>query len=167
MNRKVRLVVLLIVIGLFVNFGFKLSNKTVVTTIGDDAFNFKLPDLNKKNVRLSDYKEQIVILNFFTTWCNPCKEEAPELEKFEKEFGKEYKLLIIDRGETPERVQKFIKKYKTTSTYLFDYNMKISKKYGVTGQPETFIIDRSGIIREHYNGPLTKDELYQMVKKYD
>ena len=131
------------------------------------AFNFELEDLDGNLVKLSDYKGQMVILNFFATWCKPCVDEAPELEAFEQEYGKDYKLLIIDIGETKDRVKKFIDKHETTSTYLFDFKRDVYKQYGLVGQPETFVIDKNGIIREHYKGPLTKQELYDMVKPYE
>lgn len=74
---------------------------------------------------------------------------------------------MINRGETKNQVKQFLKKYNTPATYLFDYNAKVSKLYNVTGQPETFIIDRQGVIRVHYNGPLTEMQLYDFAKKYD
>lgn len=165
MNKRIlKLFAFLLVAGMFVYFAVNYGKGQPLANVGDQSTDFELEDLDGKLTSLSDFKGQVVVLNFFTSWCGPCIEEAPELERFEKEYGKDVKLLIIDRGETRDRVKKFIKKYQTTSTYLFDYNHKISKQYNVVGQPETIIIDKKGIIREHYNGPLTKEELYEMVK---
>ncbi|NHM32204.1 TlpA family protein disulfide reductase [Neobacillus terrae] len=166
-QRIIKLVIMILVVGMFAFFGYSMVSKEKKTDVGDKAYNFKLENLEGKETKLSDYDGKIIVLNYFATWCAPCVEEAPELEAFEKEYGDKYKLLIIDRGETRDRVKKFVEKNKTTSTYLFDYNAKVSKVYNVTAQPETFVIDKKGIIREHYNGPLTEMELFNMVKKYD
>jgi len=166
-QRIIKLVIMILVVGMFAFFGYSMVSKAKKTDVGDKAYNFQLENLEGKQTKLSDFEGKIIVLNYFATWCAPCVEEAPELEAFEKEYGDKYKLLIIDRGETRDRVKKFVEKNKTTSTYLFDYNAKVSKVYNVTAQPETFVIDKKGIIREHYNGPLTEMELYNMVKKYD
>lgn len=166
-KRGIKILILLLVMGMFVFFAYSLVNKGKKTDVGDKAYNFELENLEGRKIKLSDYKGHMIILNYFATWCAPCVEESPELEAFEKEYGDKYKLLIIDRGETRDRVKKFVKKNKTTSTYLFDYNANVSKVYNVTAQPETFVIDKKGIIREHYNGPLTEMQLYEMVKKHE
>lgn len=164
---SIKILVLVVVIGLFVYFGVNMVSGDEYTGVDEAAFNFELKNLDGKMTKLSDFQGQVVILNYFATWCIPCVDEAPELEAFEKEYGDTYKLLILDRGETSDRVKKFVKKHKTTSTYLLDVNDKVSKEYNVVAQPETFVIDKEGIIREHYIGPITKDELLGLVEKYN
>lgn len=166
-NKVIKLVSLTLVIGMFGYFAYSLVNKGTKTDVGDQAYNFSLPDLDGKPTRLSDYKGQITILNYFATWCAPCKDEAPELDAFVKDYGEKYKLIMVNRGETRDRVKKFLKTYNTPATYVFDSTSKVSKIYNVTGQPETFVIDKKGVIREHYNGPVTEMQLYNYVKKYD
>ncbi|NMD71796.1 TlpA family protein disulfide reductase [Bacillus sp. DNRA2] len=163
---SVKIIVLAAVIGLFIYFGISLATKGEYTGVGEKAYAFELEDINGKTTKLSDFPNQVVIVNYFATWCGPCVDEAPELEAFEKEYGDQFKLLIVDLGETQDRVKKFVKENKTTSTYLFDFNRKVSKEYNVVGQPETFVIDKQGIIREHYIGPITKDDLYDLAAKY-
>jgi cytochrome c biogenesis protein CcmG, thiol:disulfide interchange protein DsbE len=168
MNKRViKPLVVILLIGMFGYFAYGLVNQGKKTDVGDKAYNFSLPNLDGSTTKLSDLKGNMVIINYFATWCEPCKDEAPELEQFAKDYGSKYKLVMLNRGETKERVKTFLKKYNTPAIYLFDYNAKISKIYNVTGQPETFIIDRDGVIREHYNGPLTENHLYSFVKKYD
>ncbi|WP_147533917.1 TlpA family protein disulfide reductase [Bacillus marasmi] len=165
-KRGIKILILAGVIGLFVYFGISLATKGEYTGIGEKAYAFELEDIDGKKTKLSDYSGQVVILNYFATWCGPCVDEAPELEAFEQEYGDQFKLLIIDLGETQDRVKKFVKEHKTTSTYLFDFNRKVSKEYNVVGQPETFIIDKEGVIREHYTGPISKGDLYDLAAKY-
>lgn len=166
-KRSIKILVLIFSVGLFVYFGVSLANKGEYTGVGEAAYNFELEDLDGNMVKLSDHKGQVVVVNYFATWCIPCVDEAPELEAFDQEYGETYKLLIIDRGEPKDRVKKFVKKHKTTSTYLFDYDDKVSKAYNVVAQPETFVIDKEGVIREHYIGPITKEQLYELVAKYE
>ena len=164
---SIKILVLVVVIGLFVYFGVALANRGEYTDVGEAAYNFELEDMDGKMIQLSDFKGQVVVLNYFATWCGPCVDEAPELEEFDKEYGETFKLFLIDRGETKDRVKKFVKEHKTTSTYLFDFNQKVSKEYNVVAQPETFVIDKQGVIREHYIGPITKDDLYDLAAKYE
>jgi peroxiredoxin len=166
-KRSIKILVLLLLVGLFVYFGVALANRGKFVDVGDKAYDFQMEDLKGKTIKLSDYKGQVVAVNYFATWCKPCVDEAPDLEAFEKEYGDTYKLLIIDRGETRDRVNKFVKKNKTTSTYLMDFDNKVSKAYNVVAQPETFIVDKQGVIREHYIGPISTEDLYGLVSKYE
>ncbi|MDQ0197346.1 TlpA family protein disulfide reductase [Neobacillus ginsengisoli] len=165
--RVVRLLVTVLLVGMFSFFAYSLVSKAKHTDVGDKAYNFELPNLDGSHTRLSDFKGQVVVINYYATWCAPCQDEAPELESFGKDYGDKYKLIMINRGETKDRVKQFLKKYNTPATYLFDYNAKVSKLFNVTGQPETFVIDKQGVIREHYNGPLTEMQIYNFAKKYD
>ncbi|MDC3414555.1 TlpA family protein disulfide reductase [Aquibacillus sp. 3ASR75-11] len=117
-------------------------------------------------VSLSDYQGEFVVLNFFASWCPPCREEAPELQAFEEQYGDQAKLLILDRAEPKVKVEEFIEEFNSTSTYLLDYNDSMASPYGVTGQPETFFIDEQGIIRYHYVGPMKKEFIVETVNKF-
>jgi cytochrome c biogenesis protein CcmG, thiol:disulfide interchange protein DsbE len=166
-RRVINLLVLFLLIGMFGFFGYSIASKGDNTDVGDQAYNFELPNLDGTNTLLSDYKGEMVVMNFFATWCAPCVDEAPELELFAKDYGDQYKFLMVNRGETKDRVKKFIEKYPTQALYIFDASDKVSKKYNVTGQPETIIIDRQGVVREHHSGPITSAQLYELVKKHD
>ncbi|MCM3665969.1 TlpA family protein disulfide reductase [Mesobacillus subterraneus] len=131
---------------------------------GDQAIDFELKDINEKTYRLSDFKGQPVVLNFFATWCAPCIDEAPELEAFGKEY-KDAKLLILAKGESKKRIGKYIGESDSQLTYLLDTKEEISKDYTVIGQPETIIIDGNGVIVERFSGPTTKDDLIKMIQE--
>lgn len=168
MNKRVgKLLVMILIIGMFGFFGYSLVTKGKHTDVGDTAYNFELPNLDGSKTKLTDFKGEVVILNYFASWCAPCKEEFPELAAFQNDYGSKYPLLMINRGETIDRINKVTKKNQEGMNYLFDYNAKISKLYNVTGQPETFVIDKQGVIREHFNGPVTEMQLYNWAKKYD
>jgi cytochrome c biogenesis protein CcmG/thiol:disulfide interchange protein DsbE len=131
---------------------------------GDPAIDFELKDVNGKSVKLSDFRGQPVVLNFFATWCAPCIEEAPELEAFGKEY-QDAKLLIVAKGESKRRMEKYIDESSSKLTYLLDTKEEISKDYTVLGQPETVIIDGNGVIVERFAGPTTKDNLIKLIKE--
>lgn len=154
-------------VGMFSFFAYSLIGKAKHTDVGDKAYNFELSNYNGGKTKLSDYKGQIVIINYFATWCAPCKDEAPELEAFQKDYGDKYKLLMINKGETKDNVKNATNNNKAGMNFLFDYTADIAKIYNVTGQPETFVIDKNGIIKVHYNGPITEGQLYNWVKQYD
>ena len=166
-QRVIKLVIMVLIIGMFGFFGYSLVTKGKHTDVGDKAYLFELPNYDGSTTKLSTYKGNVVILNYFATWCAPCKEEFPELAAYQKDYGDKYPLLMINRGETIDRIKKETKNNKEGMVYLFDYNAKVAKLYNVTGQPETFVIDKQGVIREHYNGPVTEMQLYNWVKKYD
>lgn len=131
---------------------------------GDQAIDFELKDTNGKSYKLSDFKGQPVVLNFFATWCAPCLDEAPELEAFGKEY-KDAKLLVLAKGESKRRMEKYIGESGSQLTYLLDTKEEISKDYNVIGQPETIIIDEKGVIVKRFSGPTTKDNLIKMIEE--
>lgn len=148
------------VIFLFVN---NKEGKASMTP-GAEAVDFNLEDVNGETYRLSDFKGQTVVLNFFATWCQPCIDEAPELEAFGREF-KDAQLIIIARGEPQKRIEKYIEETNSKLLYLLDTKENISKEFSVIGQPETIIINKEGIIVERFSGPTTKDTLIELIKK--
>ncbi|WP_261380583.1 TlpA disulfide reductase family protein [Neobacillus bataviensis] len=166
-QRVIKLLVLILIVGMFGFFGYSLVTKGKNTDVGDQAYNFELPKYEGGTAKLSEYKGKVVIINYFASWCEPCKEEFPELAAFQKDYGDKYPFLMVNRGETIDRIKKSTKNNHEGMNYLLDYNAKVSKMYNVTGQPETFVIDKQGIIREHFNGPVTEMQLYNWAKKYD
>jgi peroxiredoxin len=169
-SRKVlQAVVLACVVGLLAFFALGLRSNFEKVEKGEAAYMFEADNMQKKKVNLNDYKGQVIVLNFFTSWCDPCRDEVYELEEFNKEVKDSGKAVffIVDRGETQKKVQKFIDEFGTKSEYLFDYNHSISGKYGIVGQPETLIIDKKGILREHLIGPTSARELNFLVDKYN
>lgn len=165
-QRVMKSLVMILIVTMFGFFGYSLVTKGEHTDVGDKAYNFELPNIDGGTTKLSDYRGKVVILNYFATWCKPCQDEFPELAAFQTDYGDKYPLLMINRGETIDKVNKVTKNNQEGMTYLFDYNAKVSKRFNVTGQPETFVIDKKGVIREHFNGAVTEMQLYNWVKKY-
>lgn len=115
---------------------------------GKTAPDFTLKDLSGKDVRLSDYKGKIVFLNFWATWCPPCREEIPSMMKLNQAMaGKPFQMLAVSIDEGgKEAVEHYFKGSGTMLPALLDTDNSIAKRYGTTGVPETFVLDKRGVI---------------------
>lgn len=120
---------------------------------GAAAPDFTVKDLEGKDVKLSALKGSVVLVNFWATWCPPCKEEIPSMIKLNKAMaGKPFRMLAISLDEGGKGdVQKFFKGNNDLPT-CFDPDGKVSQLYGTTGVPETFIVDKQGIIQKKVVG---------------
>lgn len=132
------------------------SAKYEPLTVGKMAPDFQLPDLNDTEVRLSDYRGKVVFLNFWATWCKPCREEMPSMEVLYKNFEKDGLVVLavsIDRVTTKKEIPPFVKTLNLTFPILVDSWGQTDKRYKLMGVPETYIIDREGTLREKVIGP--------------
>ena len=132
------------------------SAKYEPLVVGKPAPDFALSDLNDKPYRLSDFRGKVVFLNFWATWCKPCREEMPSMEILNKNFEKDGLVILavsIDRVTTTKDIPPFVKGLNLTFPVLIDSWGRTDKPYKRMGVPETFIIDQEGIIRENVIGP--------------
>ena len=132
------------------------SAKYEPLTVGKIAPDFDLPDLEDHRVRLSDFRGKVVFLNFWATWCKPCREEMPSMEVLYKNYQREGLVILavsIDRVTTKKDIPPFIKSLNLTFPVLVDSWGQTDKKYKLMGVPETYIIDQQGILREKVIGP--------------
>jgi len=104
-----------------------------------------LKDLNGKMVRVSDLKGKIVFLNFWTTWCPPCRIEMPAMQKLHQRLkDKDFVMIAINLQEPASRVKAFNKKYKLNFTSLLDSSGKVALRFGIRSIPVTYILDKKG-----------------------
>ena len=108
--------------------------------------NFTLTDLNGKNWTLRELRGKVVLLNFWATWCPPCRKEMPDLENLSHRFGQAGLVILGISDEKSETVRKFIAQQGITYPVLFDPDRKIHELYQIEGIPKTFIYDREGRI---------------------
>lgn len=146
------------IVILAVTFGivWLQSAKYEPLTVGKEAPDFALPDMEDKTVHLSDYRGKVVFLNFWATWCKPCREEMPSMEVLYKNFNhEEFAVLAvsIDRVTTKKDIPPFINSMHLTFPVLVDSWGQTDKRYKLMGVPETYIIDQQGILREKVIGP--------------
>ena len=123
------------------------------------APNFKATRIGGERLELSDLRGKVVVLNIWATWCKPCEEEAPSLERLyrtikQRPEGKDFEILAVSiDARSRDAVLPFQRKFSLTFPILFDPDGRVSRIYQTTGVPETFVIDRQGVIREKVIGP--------------
>ena len=115
---------------------------------GEDAPNFTLKNLDGKEISLSEFRGKHVLINFWATWCGPCKIEMPSLEALYERFkDKNFALLAISNDMFGANIVKpFVKTHKINFPVLLDQRLKVSNAFGVVSLPTTFMIDPQGKI---------------------
>lgn len=117
----------------------------------DAAPDFVLKSASGKNIRLSELKGRVVMLNFWATWCGPCAEEIPHLNKLHETLDSyDFELLGINLDEDQSKAKHLAKKLNVNFPILFDEEKIVSKNFSIDAMPTTILIDRSGKIR-HIN----------------
>jgi len=155
-NRLMIALVSLLIFGLSFGVVWMQSSKYEPLTVGKVAPDFDLPDLGDQQVRLSDFRGKVVFLNFWATWCKPCREEMPSMEVLYKNFERDGLVVLavsIDRVTTKKDIPPFVKGLSLTFPILVDSWGRTDKRYKLIGVPETYIIDQQGVLREKIIGP--------------
>lgn len=126
-----------------------------------------LPQVQGPKVRLTDLRGKLVVVNFWASWCVSCRQEARELETFWQRTRERGVIVLgIAIQDTPESASEFAKLQGKTYPIALDVSGKTSIDYGVSGVPETFIVDPSGVITHKESGPITSEFLEQLSSKY-
>ncbi|QQE78159.1 TlpA disulfide reductase family protein [Alicyclobacillus sp. SO9] len=131
--------------------------------IGQVAPAFSSMTVSGKNFSFPIGQKEPVLLDFFATWCGPCQQEMPALNRFAQASRGKVKVVMIDRGDSKVMIRRFIKKYGVASeiTVLYNQPDKLSQIYEVSGQPEAVFINQNGKVLYHTEGPLRESELLQ------
>jgi peroxiredoxin len=110
---------------------------------------FQLADIKGKTVSLDDFQGKLVFLNFWATWCGPCRSEMPYIQDlYEGQSETGVAILAINVGEDLAEVEGFLKEYSLTFPVLLDISGTVAKKYNIRAIPATYFIDSDGIIRD-------------------
>jgi len=117
-----------------------------------------LRDLKGKEHRLSDYRGKVVVLNFWATWCDPCRQEMPSMQRLQDRLvGKPFAILAVDYGEGPARIGEFLKKVPVRFTVLLDRDTSAATAWKVRVLPTTLVLDPEQRIRYSVIGDLEWD----------
>jgi cytochrome c biogenesis protein CcmG, thiol:disulfide interchange protein DsbE len=141
---------------------------TPVTTadIGQAAPAMRLPLLGGGEIDLETYRGRPVVLNFWATWCEPCRAEMPVLEQAQQKYREQgLAVLGVDLQERDEDVQAFLTQIGVTFPTMMDRTGEVARQWRATGLPTTFLIDRQGIIRDVRVGPFTHEMLEERLAK--
>jgi len=158
LNYRAVVLVLLVVAVLVTVFALKQNNPYLQYSplrVKHPAPNFTLPGLNGKMINLSDYRGKVVLVNVWATWCPPCVDEMPSMEKLYQALKDEnFEILAVSIDALGEKVvAPFMKKYNLSFPALIDPDGSIKTLYQTTGVPESFIINQEGVLVEKIIGP--------------
>lgn len=136
---------LLIFIALFFS-GFSLAEPM--------APEFRLKALGQENYHaLSDYRGKVIYLDFWASWCGPCRQSLPALSKFQEEMGsEEFEVLAINLDAEPEDGLAFLRQFPVNYTVLADRTGKTSRAYDLVGLPTSVLIDQNGVLVSSFQG---------------
>ncbi len=170
MNYKGPIIIIIIAIGATLLFLLP-ETKTYeeVASVGKPAPEFEYPDSTGKIWKLSDLRWKVVFMNFWATWCTTCEAEMSSKEALRTKMeGRPLQMFGMLFRDDPANLPEYYKTHNITLPTLISPENEAAKKYGITGVPETFIIDKEGIVREKLVGPRVWDaeEQIALIEKW-
>lgn len=160
------LILVLLVTGCFSTATDNSSNLKVGLNIGNVAPDFTINMNDGKTVKLSELRGKPVFLNFWATWCPPCNQEMPDIQKISTE-NKSVQIVAVNIKEAPLEVRSFLKARGYTYPVGFDTSGDISNLYMIDGIPTSIAIDAKGVIRFEHTGAMTYAQLRQWFTELD
>jgi peroxiredoxin len=159
-------------LAIFIIFGLDLADKKngnvdevpgvllpESAAVGSRAPDFELTNLANQTVRLSKLRGKIVIINFWATWCEPCKVEMPFFEELYRRPQSTLEILAVNFDEPAQQVEQFVDEYQLSFPVLLDPGGDVQSLYRVRGYPTTFVVDEAGVIQFHHVGLITESQL--------
>ncbi|WP_044642453.1 thiol-disulfide oxidoreductase ResA [Risungbinella massiliensis] len=153
----VRRILFLVLIGLvgfalYQSFNRENAGKPIA---GEEAPNFTLTDVSGKEVELTDLRGKAVMLNFWGTWCEPCRTEMPAMQQmYQKYQAKGFEIVAVNIAETEVAVNSFAKQHNLTFPIWMDQDRDVVKQYKIGPLPSSLFLDRNGVIVDRIEGPL-------------
>jgi thiol-disulfide isomerase/thioredoxin len=151
-----------------------LSHTLTTLKPAKTAKDFTLPDLDGKPQRLADYRGKVVLVNFWATWCPPCRREMPSMERLRQKFKDQaFVILAINQQEDPDQVFVFTGQLEPSPTFpiLMDRDSMVSHAWGVQGLPASFIVDKQGRVvyramgGREFDHPAMEQAVRDLLKK--
>jgi len=135
--------------------------------VGYQAPHFTLTGLNNQPYQVAGKREKPLMLNFWASWCGPCKMEAPDLQKVYEMYGKKVDLygINVTSNDNPEAAMQFVQSYKLTFPIPMDVTGNVSNQYKIMAFPTTYLIDRDGIVRKKIIGMIDAATLEKELQK--
>jgi thiol-disulfide isomerase/thioredoxin len=112
---------------------------------------------------LADFRGEVVVLNFWATWCAPCRVEMPELQRFYDEYQNEVAFIAVNVGETPEQAQAFVDELGLRFPVALDEDLTLADHFTLRGQPTTIVLNPEGEVAYHHTGVINQALLAEQV----
>lgn len=145
---------IILALGLAGTFAYR-SSMEGRAAVGRPAPPFQLETLDGRPVSLEALKGKVVFVNFWASWCGPCRDEAPDLQRFHQAYGDRVVQLGVNYREAEDHIRPFVQEFGLTFPVLRDRDGRVAEAYGMRGVPESWFIDASGVARFHWAGPMT------------
>jgi cytochrome c biogenesis protein CcmG, thiol:disulfide interchange protein DsbE len=143
-----------------------LAGQNSAPIAGSPAISFELKSLDGKPVGLATFRGKALVINFFASWCDPCRDEMPLINELASKGIKEgYSVLGIAVEDSRAAVTEFAKETKLVFPIALDLNSTVKRAYRIFGPPATFFIDSQGIIRDVVLGPISAERAGEAMKK--
>jgi peroxiredoxin len=133
--------------------------------VGAVAPDFSLQNLQGEAVSLRDLRGQNVLINFWATWCGPCREEMPDIQA--RYNRGDFAVLAVDFGESAEAVRGFLDEINVDLPVVLDTDGRVQELYRVRGYPSTFFIDRNGVVRFFHIGQMSAADIDSFLRQLD
>ncbi len=146
-------------ISLGLNFPQSSRSLAEAARLDQSALDFELKDLSGQQFLLSELKGRVVLLNFWATWCGPCEQEMPVLQRAHDKYGSDLVVIGVNMAEPAESVRRFVQRLGLTYRILLDLQGEVGDAYQVYMLPITFFIDRQGVLRYRHIGSITDAQL--------
>jgi cytochrome c biogenesis protein CcmG/thiol:disulfide interchange protein DsbE len=140
---------------------------TTAPHVGNLAPDFTLSTIDGRSITLGDYSAgdgRPVVLNFWATWCPPCRVEMPYFDRANAKYEDRAAILSINQAESPETIAAFAERNGLTYPLLIDQDMKVNNLYGVLNLPTTIFIDRNGVVKEVLIGTISQAVLEDRIE---
>ncbi len=151
--------------GVFLDKDAELHFDEEKPALGFRAPDFELSDLNGQRVRLSALRGKPILLNFWASWCPPCRKEMPDLQEFFSAYGDRISVVGVNWNDHVETVREFLTQYGITYINLLDADGRVFVLYELTGLPTSFFIDEAGIIRGQWLGTMSAADMIAAFQK--
>ncbi|WP_299090718.1 TlpA disulfide reductase family protein [uncultured Metabacillus sp.] len=166
MKKILAISILVFLVGYAIYYAINPSNVKVGVTEGNAAPDFELTTLDGEKVSLSSLQGKKVILNFWATWCPPCRSEMPDMEKIHNEFNEDVVIAAVNLTSSEknvETVESFVKELNLSFPVLLDKKGEINKQFEVLSYPTSYIIDEKGVITSKFVGAMTYDQMKDLL----
>jgi len=152
-------------VGILGILGFSLARASAGQVDRGPAPDFELMTFDGQLIRLSDQRGKVVVINFWASWCIPCREEAPVLEATWRDYRESGVVFIgVDYLDNEREALAYIEEFDLTYPNGPDLRTRIAQAYRIQGVPETFFVDRSGLLRGVHIGPITEAQLVSRIE---